>query len=306
MGCTSANNIYFLKGGDRDKRVNGYVFSFSIRKGSEKFKKYVLDDASYTDRDGKPLKEDFDYKVKSRIEVREIKITLKNGSQKSVLIDEKQVVFWSKKYADKARTEREETIKKALDIIANPKKHNKSTVHGAAAYIKNITFDKKTGEVLEEPGKKLIYDEEKAVEDAKYDGYYCIITSELEMHEQRVIEIYRGLSDIEDNFKVSKSDLDIQPVHVSRKDRINAHVLTCFISLVILRLIQKRTDYRFTPEQIITCLNEISCSHEHTNLYLFDYRSNISDCIGEAFGIDFTQKRLRLSEIKNILASSKK
>ena len=306
MGCTSANNIYFLKGGDRDKRVNGYVFSFSIRKGSEKFKKYVLDDASYTDRDGKPLKEDFDYKVKSRIEVREIKITLKNGSQKSVLIDEKQVVFWSKKYADKARTEREETIKKALDIIANPKKHNKSTVHGAAAYIKNITFDKKTGEVLEEPGKKLIYDEEKAIEDAKYDGYYCIITSELEMHEQRVIEIYRGLSDIEDNFKVSKSDLDIQPVHVSRKDRINAHVLTCFISLVILRLIQKRTDYRFTPEQIITCLNKISCSLEHTNLYLFDYRSNISDCIGEAFGIDFTQKRLRLSEIKNILASSKK
>ena len=153
MGCTSANNIYFLKGGDRDKRVNGYVFSFSIRKGSEKFKKYVLDDAGYTDRDGKPLKEDFDYKVKSRTEVREIKITLKNGSQKSVLIDEKQVVFWSKKYADKARTEREETIKKALDIIANPKKHNKSTVHGAAAYIKNITFDKKTGEVLEEQGR---------------------------------------------------------------------------------------------------------------------------------------------------------
>ena len=306
MGCTSANNIYFLKGGDRDKRVNGYVFSFSIRKGSEKFKKYVLEDAGYTDRDGKPLKGDLDYKVKSRTEVREIKITLKNGSQKSVLIDEKQVVFWSKKYADKARTEREETIKKALDIIANPKKHNKSTVHGAAAYIKNITFDKKTGEILEEPGKKLIYDEEKAVEDAKYDGYYCITTSELEMHEQRVIEIYRGLSDIEDNFKVSKSDLDIQPVHVSRKDRINAHVLTCFISLVILRLIQKKTDYRFTPEQIITCLNKISCSHEHTNLYLFDYRSNISDCIGEAFGIDFTQKRLRLSEIKNILASSKK
>ena len=216
------------------------------------------------------------------------------------------MVFWSEKYANKIRTEREETIKKALDIIADPKKHNKSTVHGAAAYIKNITFDKKTGEILEEPGKALLLDEEKAEEDAKYDGYYCIITSELEIPDQRVIEIYRGLSDIEDNFKVSKSDLDIRPVNVSREDRINAHVLTCFISLVILRLIQKKTDYRFTPEQIITCLNKISCSHEHTNLYLFDYRSNISDCIGEAFGIDFTQKRLRLSEIKNILASSKK
>ena len=306
MGCTSSNNIFFLKGGDRDKRVNGYVFSFSIRKGSEKYKEYVLDDTGYTDRDGKALKEGYDYKIKSRIEVREIKVTMKNGSLKSMLIDEKQVVFWSKKYADKARTERAETIKKALDIITNPKKYNRGTVHGAAAYIKNITFDKKTGEIYEEPGKKLIYDEEKAAKDAKYDGYYCIVTSELEMPAQRVIEIYRGLSDIEDNFKVSKSDLDIRPVHVSREDRINAHVLTCFISLVILRLIQKKTEYKFTPEQIITCLNNISCSLEHTNLYMFDYRSNISNCIGEAFGIDFTNKRLHLSEIKNILASSKK
>lgn len=306
MGCTSSDNIFFLKGGDRDKRVNGYVFSFSIRKGTEKFKKYVLDDIGYTDVNGKPLKKDFDYKVKSRIEVREIQVTMKNGSKKIMLIDEKQVIFWSEKYAKKARTEREETIKKAHDIIANPKNHNKSTTHGAAAYIKNIAFDKKTGEVYEKPGTQLIYDEDKATEDAKYDGYYCIITSELDMPEQRVIEIYRGLSDIEDNFKVSKSDLDIRPVHVSREDRINAHVLTCFISLVILRLIQKKTDYKFTPEQIINCLNNISCSLEHTNLYMFDYRSDISNCIGETFGIDFTKKRLRLSEIKNILASSKK
>ena len=126
------------------------------------------------------------------------------------------------------------------------------------------------------------------------------------MPEQRIIEIYRGLSDIEDNFRVSKSDLDIRPVFVSREDRINAHVLTCFISLVILRLIQKKTNHMFTAEQIITCLNNISCSLEHENIYLFDYRSQISDEIGKAFGIDFSKRRLRLSEIKNILASSKK
>lgn len=306
MGCTSSDNIFFLKGGDRDKCVNGYVFSFSIRKGSEKFKKYVIDDTGYTDQEGKPLKKDYDYKVKSRIEVREIKVTMKNGSKKTMLIDEKHVVYWSEKYAKKARTEREEIIKKALDVIANPKNHNKTTAYGAAAYIKNIEFDKKTGEIYEKPGKMLIYDEEKATEEAKYDGYYCLITSELDMPQQRVIEIYRGLSDIEDNFKVSKSDLDIQPVYVSREDRINAHVLTCFISLVILRLIQKKTDYRFTPEQIITCLNNVSCSLEHTNLYMFDYRSEISDYIGKAFNIDFTNKRLQLSEIKNILANSKK
>lgn len=306
MGCTSSDNIFFLKGGDRDKRVNGYVFSFSIRKGSEKFKKYVLDETGYMDSDGKPLNPDFEYKVKSRIEVREIQVTMKSGSKKKMLIDEKQVVFWSKRYADKARNEREERISRAYEIIEDPTKHNKGTVHGAAAYIKNIMFDKKTGEVCEYPGEKLMFDSEKAQEDAKYDGYYCLISSELDIPAQEIIEIYRGLSEIEDNFKVAKSDLDIRPVFVSREDRINAHVLTCFISLVIIRLIQKKTGYQFTPEQIATCLNNISCSLEHENIYLFDYRSHISDEIGKAFGIDFTHKRLGLSEIKNILALSKK
>ena len=306
MGCTSSDNIFFLKGGARDKRVNGYVFSFSIRKSSDSFKKYVLDDDGYTDRYGQALQKGFDYKIKSRIEVRGIQVTMKNGSQKNMLIDEKQVVFWSKKYAEKASAEREEAIQKAYDIIADPQKHNKNTVHGAAAYITNIVFDKKTGEICEEPGKKLVFNIEKANEDAKYDGYYCLITSELEMLDHRTIEIYRGLSDIEDNFKVTKSNLDIRPVFVSREERINAHVLTCFISLVIIRLIQKKTGYQFTPEQIATCLNNISCSLEHENTYLFDYRSHISDEIGKVFGIDFTKRRLRLSEIKNILALSKK
>lgn len=306
MGCTSSDNIFFLKGGDRDRRVNGYVFSFSIRKGSDKFKKYVLDEAGYTDSDGKALKPDFDYKIKSRIEVREIQVTMKNGSKKTKLIDEKQVVFWSRNYADKARTEREEIINRAYEIITDPKKYNKGTVHGAASYIKNITFDKKTGEICEEPREKLLFDSEKAQEDAKYDGYYCLITSELDMPDHRIIEIYRGLADIEDNFKVAKSDLDIRPVFVSREDRINAHVLTCFIALVMIRLIQKKTGYQFTPEQIAACLNNISCSLEHENIYLFDYRTPISDAIGKAFAIDFANKRLSLSEIKNILALSKK
>ena len=221
MGCTSSDNIFFLKGGDRDSRINGYVFSYSIRKASEAFKRYVLEEAGYTGRDGRPLEDGFGYKIKSRVDVREIKISMGDGSKKSVLIDEKQVVFWNEKYAAKAQAEREERIKRAHDIIADPKKYNKSTAHGAASYIKNIAYDKKTGEVYEKVGKALLFDEEKAVEDAKYDGYYCIITSELDMQQMRVVEIYCGLSEIEDSFKVAKSNLDIRPVYVSRKDRIN-------------------------------------------------------------------------------------
>ena len=305
MGSASSDNIYFLKDGDRDKRVNGYVFSYSIRKASEPFKKYVLEEAGYTGRDGKPLQEGFDYKIKSRVDVRDIKISMRNGSKKTIQIDEKQVVYWEEKYARKAQAEREEQIKRALDIIADPKKYTKDTAHGAASYIKNIAYDKKTGEVYEEVGKALLFDEEKAIEDAKYDGYYCLITSELDMPQQRVVEIYGGLSEIEDSFKVTKSNLDIRPVYVSLEDHINAHMLTCFISLLILRLIQKKTGYCFTPEQIVTTLNNISCSLEHENIYLFDCRNEVIDAIGDAFAIDFTKKRLELNKIKNILANTK-
>lgn len=154
MGCTSSDNILFLKGGDRDKRINGYVFSFSIRKGSEKFKKYVLDNGGFTAKDGSTLEKKYDYKVKSRPEVREIKVTMKSDSQKSMLIDEKQVVFWSKNYADKERAEREETISKALDIIANPKKHNKSTAHGASAYIKTLSLTRIQGRYMKHQAKR--------------------------------------------------------------------------------------------------------------------------------------------------------
>jgi hypothetical protein len=306
MGCASSDNIYFLKGGDRDKRINGYVFSYSIRKASDAFKKYVLEEAGYIGKDGKPLEKDYDYKIKSRVDVRDIKVSMAGGSKKPKQIDEKQVVYWNKKYALKAQAEREEQIKRAHDIIADPKKYTKHTAHGAASYIQNITYDKKTGEVYEKAGKMLLFDDDKAIEDAKYDGYYCLISSELDMPQERVVEIYHGLSEIEDSFKVTKSDLDIQPIYVSREDRINAHMLTCFISLLIIRLIQKITDYCFTPEQIVNCLNYISCSLEHENIYLFDYRNDITDAIGKAFGIDFTKRRLPLSKIKNILANAKK
>ena len=306
MGCTSSDNIHFLKGGDRDRRINGYVFSYSIRKASAAFKKYVLEESGYTGRDGRPLKDSPDFKIKSRTDVREIKISMTNGSKKSVLIDEKQVVYWNEKYAIKAKTEREEKIKRAYDIIADPKKYTKDTSRGAASYIKNIAYDKKTGEVYEKVGKALLFDEEKAAEDAKYDGYYCLISSELDMPQQRIAEIYGGLSEIEDSFKVTKSNLDIQPVYVSREERIDAHMLTCFISLLILRLIQKKTNYCFTPDQVVETLNNISCSLEHENIYLFDYRSDIAEAIGKALGIDFNKRRLPLNKIKNILANVKK
>lgn len=302
MGIITGDNIYYLTGG---KNKNGYVFSFSVRGGTEAFKSYVLDDEGYVGADGKPALDCTEFKIKSRRIAREINVTMSSGRIEKKTVYEKQVIFWAKKYADKARAEREEVLKKAMALIADPKKYNKATTYGAAKYVKNLEFDKETGEIIE--GKQHLYfDSDKLAEEEKYDGYYAIVTSELQMSDGQIIDTYRGLWEIEETFRVTKGTLETRPVYVSREDRIRAHFLLCFIALVIIRLIQKKMDRLYSVEKIIDCLNRISCSNEQDNLYLFDYRSEISDAIGDVLGIDFTRKRLRLGEIKNILADSKK
>lgn len=302
MGIITGDNIYYLTGG---KGLNGYVFSFSVRGGTKIFKSYVLDPEGYVDKDGNPAGEEDAFKIKSRRIAREIHVTMANGKKKRKTVHEKQVVFWAKKYADKARAERAEVVKKAMALVADPIKYTKATAYGAAKYVKNLEFDKETGEVLE--GKLVpFFDYDKLAEDEKYDGYYAIVTSELHMSDGEIIDTYRGLWEIEETFKITKGTLETRPVYVSREDRINAHFLTCFICLVIIRLIQKKTNRQLSAAKIIECLNKISCSNEQDNLYLFDYRSEVSDAIGNAFDIDFSRRRLRLSDIKNILAMSKK
>jgi len=302
MGVITGDNIYYLTGG---RNRNGYVFSFSVRGGTEAFKEYVLDESAYLGSHGKPASEDDEFKVKSRRIAREINVTMKSGKTAKKTVYEKQVIFWARKYADKAKAERSELVKKAFALVADPRKYSKATSYGAAKYVKNLEFDKRTGEVLQSK-KQPCFDFEKLEQEQLYDGYYAIVTSELEMSDQKIIDTYRGLWEIEETFKITKQTLEARPVYLSREERINSHFLTCFIALVIIRLIQKLTDRHYSAEKIIKCLNKIACSNEQNNLYLFDYRSEISDHIGSALGIDFTRKRLQLAEAKNILANSKK
>jgi transposase len=306
MGIITGDNIYYLAGGEkRKKALNGYVMSFSVRGGTDKFKEYVLDMDGYLGRDGKPIEEGAEYMAKSRFEARKINVTMESGKMEAKTVYEKQVVFWQKKYADKAKADRARVIEKASGYVDDPSKYERSASYGAAKYVMSFDVDDSTGEVLDTK-KTLILNEEKIKDEEKYDGYYAIVTSEYWLSDDEIIEMYRGLWEIEETFRITKSDIEARPVYLSRPEQIDAHFLTCFIALVIMRLLRKRTDRQFSCEKIIYCLNRISCSNEQDNIYLFDYRSVISDTIGESLGIDFTKKRMRLSEIKNVIANAKK
>ena len=277
---------------------DGYVFSQKVRGANAELQEYVLDESGYT-----PMGDD--YKIKSRIYPRIIYVTDMHGKQKQVRLDEKQIIFYSKKYDKKAKADREAAILKAYDLVNNPSKYNKATSYGAAKYVKNIEFDTKTGEILTSKHTP-VFNEQKLKEEEKWDGYYAIVTSELDKSDEEVIEIYRGLWKIEESFKVTKSDFETRPIYLSRKDRIEAHFLICFIALVIARILENKLDNQFSISKIADSLRRVSCSPLEENWFLLDYSDEVTSAIFHKMNIEFNRKYLRLGEIKNILACSKK
>ena len=292
-----------MMAGDNIRQIlfnkNGYVLSYSIRGANSAFKEYVLEEDGYRN-----VSEGF--KIKSRIYPREITVTTLRGSKTKVRIDEKQVIFYSPKYAEKAKADREAAIRKAEQLISYPAAYNRSTSYGAAKYIKNLTFSANSGEVLQDTEHILLFDVDKLAEEEKYDGYYAIVTSELDMEDEKIIEMYRGLWEIEESFKITKSDLETRPVYLSRQDHIEAHFLICFISLVLARLLEKGLNRKYSVTAILESLNKCSCSLMEQNLYLFDYYDDILRAIGKELKIDFSKKYRTVKEIKKIIGDSKK
>ena len=131
---------------------------------------------------------------------------------------------------------------------------------GAEEYTKEDIIDAKTGEILENIKKLRSVDLEKAEKDALYDGYFCIITSELDYDERRIRYAYGGLWRVEESFRILKTDLYARPVFVSKNEHIRAHFLICFVALLIVRIIQHRMgDKAISAERIARALNAATC-----------------------------------------------
>ena len=291
-GMNTAKNAYYLA-----NARGGYVFSQSVRGGTKDLKKYVLNSSGYEQfGDG--------YKKKSRQFTRKVEFEDELGKTIKANIAEKQVVFYSRDYDRRAKADRAAAVLKARALISDPDKYNKYNTYGAAKYIKHIEFDEETGEIIK--AKSLIeFDEEKLAEDEKYDGYYVIVTSRYDATDNWVIDTYKELWRIEETFKVTKNDLEARPVHVSRRDHIEAHFLTCYVALVIIRLLQKKLGRRYSSEKLLTGLSKTCCYNSETNRYVANYNDEAVIEAGKLFGIDYRKKNRTLAEIKNIIANTK-
>lgn len=294
-GMTTGDNIWYTK---NTPTKDGYVFSMSIRGADKKLKDYVLKEDDYTWLGT-------EYKRKSRKYPRTIHVTTATGGKMDKVVDEKQIVFWSQKYAKRAKADRAASLAKAADLTKNPGNYTRATSYGAAKYVKKVDFDKETGEIITS-SSVLEVDEDVIRQEELFDGYYVLLTSEMEESDDKIIDIYRGLWRIEESFKVTKSELEARPVFVWTKEHIEAHFLICFVALTIARILELKMGRKYSIGKLLNSLSNAQCTLLQQNYYLFDYYDEILKEIGIVTDIDFSKRIRTLGDIKKMLADTKK
>lgn len=300
-GLNTSDNIYYLNGDNKSdsNQRDGYVYGQSVRGADAEFKGWVLGGGYITEKFVDETGRKITFTHKSRIHPKTLHVNVANGKKKNVSVDQKQMVYYSEKYAQKQKRDREVMVARAKDMILHPQNYSKATHGGSASYVKNISFNRETGEIVD--GQSLELDQAKIEEEAKYDGYYSIVTSELGMDDRELRKIYRGLARIEDTFKVSKSELEARPVYVWTNEHIRAHFTTCFTALVLIRLLETKLGNQYPVGQLLESLRNYKCVQIGRNRYQFVYYDKILAACGNAFELNLKQKYRSLIEIRRLL-----
>lgn len=279
---------------------NGFVFSQSVRRADAGLREWVLSEEGYS------ANAEGTWKVKSRVGEKAVYVTGEDGRRRRVAVPVKQVAFWSRRFAERSRAERAEVVEKSLRAIERGDAA-RAYERSSSRYARPVPVDPATGEV---GTTAWALDEARIEEDARCDGYYCIVTSEQDMADGEVIDAYRGLWRIEESFRVVKGDLGARPVFCSTEAHIRAHFLVCFIALLVMRLMQadveRATGSRPSAAAVQKALAGVVGHRLDGNHWIFDYRTDLTDALGGAAGIDLTRRVASRGAVRDIMASVRK
>ena len=218
-------------------------------------------------------------------------------------IEQRLIVTYSVKYQEYQKNIRENQIQRAQKLIdKNSKKIGKPKQNDPKRFISTISITP-NGEVAEENHYELNYD--VINEEAKYDGLYAVCTN-LEDNVQDIIKINHRRWEIEESFRLMKSEFKSRPVYLSRDDRIKAHFTTCFLALTIFRYLEKILDEKFTAEKIIDTLR----NYNFRNFPGFGYvplytSSNLIHTLHEKTSINTNYEILNYKKFKIIFKETK-
>lgn len=288
-GNNSKSNLSLIDGyGDN------YIISQRIRNRGSIYSDIVLDDEGYTYNKDKTFK----YKLVSF----DKEIEDNDGTTK--VLKEHLMCFWSKDEELYQKSKRGLLDEKIERYINEPALLNASNSFEIKKYFKKIKIDKKTGEIIK--GKDTyIFNKDKYERDIALDGYYTIVTNNLELNPLDIISHYRELAKIEESFKITKSDLEGRPIYVWTKPHIEGHFLTCYLALLLYRLLQIKLDNKYPVHKLKESLNQMNAVMLESGLYLLTETNEIYSNLENLYGFNMNYKKIKVEYLKSILKKVK-
>ena len=282
------------------KDGRGFVITQSLKKLKEEYKEQVFDKKDWRlPGDLKHLynleeienNEDLRKKYYDSLFYKIIQTETKSAKQDTI-------VTFCFKYFDYNRNIRNSQIERAKkNINLNNVTRKGKSQNDPNRFIEEINSTS-NGEVANE--KTYSINEDLIKEEEKYDGYYALSTN-LTGNIDDILKITKGRWEIEESFRIMKSDFLTRPVNLSREDIIKAHFMTCFIALLIYRILEKKLDYKYTTKEILDTLRNMNVTELKGNGYIPSYeRTNITDFIHEKYNFNTDTEVITYKKIKKI------
>lgn len=312
-GLSSAGNRYY-NNYDKDDGCRSFITTQSIKKLKKDLKEWALAPHGWTlsgDSSGKKyhldqLDEEADkgnIYFKSRW-IKEKSVVTIGNIKKTIIIEQQLIVSYSIKYREYLRSIRNSQITHAEKLIKNgnasvskkrpndPKRFirtDHATKEGEAAVIADSYI-----------GLSLIADEEK------YDGFYAVCTN-LDDPPESIVAVNKRRWEIEECFRIMKTDFEARSVYVKRQERILAHFITCFIALIIYRYLEKKLDNQYTIDQILSTLREMDFVRYEGKGYQPIYtRTKLTDDLHNTFNFCTSKQIIPTKKMRNICSQTKK
>ncbi|WP_026495803.1 IS1634 family transposase [Butyrivibrio sp. WCD3002] len=274
---------------DANRRFNNYgersfITTQSIKKLNAELKDWCLDPKGW-ELEGSRKKYDVSELEDTKENRKKIfyKQRLIEGydEERDITFDQTIIVTFSLKYKEYQQTIRSRQIERAKKLINKPSSADKRSQNDAKRFIKKTPFTN-DGEIANRAMYEL--DEAAITEEARYDGFYAVCTN-LDDSPAEIAKINHDRWEIEESFRIMKSEFEARPVYLQRDDRIEAHFLTCFIALMIYRILEKQLGEKYTCDEIISALRSMDMRLIGDHGYIPCYtRTALTDILHENAG----------------------
>jgi len=297
--CTDAGLASKANRKFNDKKGRAFITTQSVKKLKKHLKEWSLNpDGWHLPNDDKV------YNITELNEEKDVeKIYYKERWIKEKGLEQRMIVTYSIKYKDYQRKIRKSQIKRAEKVInTNLKKLKKVNQNDFKRFITKTSYTTDG-----EQAKKEVYsiNTDLILKEEAFDGFYAVCTN-LEDDASAIIKVNKRRWEIEECFRIMKSEFKARPVNLSRDDRIEAHFMTCFLALIIYRLLEKKLNEKYTCSEIIDSLRDWDFNYMKSDGYIPIYtRTDLTDDIHDAFGFRTDYEIVTLKKMKNIFKLTK-